>query len=74
MKVYICDRCGEVYTDNKKFKTRGRINGSIISGVYLKSKYEEIDAAVDLCDECIKDFFDFSCNKTVYKREKVKQA
>ena len=70
MKAYICDRCGETYTENK-VPTTGRISGGIIGGINLVTMQGHNDASIDLCDNCVNDLFKFMGNQTVYKQERT---
>lgn len=71
MKAYICDRCEKTYTENKT-PTSGRIHGGYLAGFNFRSELREVDACVDLCDNCLNDLFDFMMNKTVFKHEETR--
>lgn len=58
-----CDRCKNYYDENTKYKTKGRLIGSIISGVATTNRIYEKDKCYDLCDKCLTELFDFLENK-----------
>lgn len=52
-KAKQCDRCGMFYSDRK----RGRI-GYFIQVAVIRDKSIDI-SKIDLCEECLADFWDF---------------
>lgn len=51
-RAYRCDRCKKFYTDNKHL-----FNGIVYNHIIAVSKTGKSEICVDLCDDCMKDFF-----------------
>lgn len=57
MKAKKCDRCGLYYTENSKHSTFGRIHGGYITGLAFYSDSLGVDSVIDLCDDCLANFY-----------------
>ena len=56
MNAYKCDKCGKYYEGNKKFS----VNGDYIVGISTISRCRRGACEnFDLCDDCLKAFYDF---------------
>ena len=61
-KVIKCDRCGSYY-DNNTTPTRKNVNNGRVKGVDIMSTANYTDEVFDLCDECLKKFYEWMENK-----------
>lgn len=59
MKALKCDRCGRYYEKNVLVKSKGSAIGSVIGGFYTRTKDGKADEPFDLCDDCIKNLFEW---------------
>ena len=59
MKALKCDRCGRYYEKNVLVKSKGSVIGSVIGGIYTRTKDGKADEPFDLCDDCIKSLFEW---------------
>lgn len=59
MKALKCDRCGKYYEKNVLVKSKCAVLGSIIGGIYTRTKDGKADEPFDLCDDCIKSLFEW---------------
>lgn len=59
MKALKCDRCGKYYEKNVLVKSKGSVIGSVIGGIYTRTKDGKADEPFDLCDDCIKSLFEW---------------
>ncbi len=60
-KALKCDRCGKYYEKNVLVKSKGSVIGSVIGGIYTRTKDGKADEPFDLCDDCIKSLFEWKC-------------
>ena len=58
MDAYKCDRCGKFYCKNTEVKTKCAVHGEYVQMVATISGGMH-DEYFDLCDDCVKEFFDF---------------
>ena len=66
VKVYKCDRCGNFYDNNTEIKTKGAVHGGYVQGIATFNR-TIIDEYFDLCDDCMKEFFNFMERKQTPK-------
>ena len=59
MKALKCDRCGKYYEKNVLVKSKGSVLGSVIGGIYTRTKEGKADEPFDLCDDCIKSLYEW---------------
>lgn len=58
-KALKCDRCGRYYEKNVLVKSKGSVLGSVIGGIYTRTKEGKADEPFDLCDDCIKSLYEW---------------
>lgn len=59
MKALKCDRCGKYYEKNVLVKSKGSVIGSVIGGIYTRTKDGKAAEPFDLCDDCIKSLYEW---------------
>lgn len=58
-----CDRCGNFYLNNTLHPTNGRRRECFVTGVATLSRDSSANKYIDLCDDCISDFWAFMNNE-----------
>lgn len=67
-KALKCDRCGRYYEKNVLVKSKGSVLGSVIGGIYTRTKDGKADEPFDLCDDCIKSLYEWKKEPNVDSR------